>query len=380
MYTILACVASVLFGACESSIPRVPAQGELAGRYISTTVDSMAARYYLEHYLRGENADSEMHRQIDKFHAQLQKGQIDRDTIAHIANSMSPDLATLIFADYLSSLESNARMQANFSEELAEILRPQWSFFLDDAQSREYVILFAPGWLYLSDPTTGADFLKQREILDRMGIQTGLIETAESGSVEHNAEIIAAEIMLRGTEKEKLILVSASKSGAEVAFALGAYLTSAQTTHVHAWVNVGGVIQGTQLADTAMDWPQWWGLYLYFWWKEWDVSGLASMTTNIRRASYAYIHIPDNILVVNYMAVPLSGDISDGVKSRYELLRPYGPNDGLTLLVDQIIPGSVTVLELGLDHFFRDSVIEWKTVALFRTVVKSLASQQGAMH
>ena len=374
-YTILVCALLVLVSACQSSIPRVPVQGKLAGHQIDTTVDSVIAWYYLERYLRGENTDSETHRQIDDLHTQLHRGEINRDTIAHIADRSSPDLATLMLASHLSGQESNVRMQASFAEELDAILRPQQRTSLDSTQYGSYVILFAPGWLYRDDPATGADFRQQREILDRMGIQTVLIETEESGAVERNAVIIADEIMRRRDGEEKVILVSTSKSGAEAALALGAHLTPAQTAHVRAWVNVGGVIQGTQLADRVMRWPQRWGLRLYFWWKGWDFAGLSSMATDVRRARYETVRIPDDILVVNYMAVPLSGDISGGVRSRYQKLRPYGPNDGLTLLVDEIIPGSVTVIELGLDHFFRDPDIEWKTVALFRTVVKYLESK-----
>ncbi len=375
-YTIFAGVLGALLVACEASIPRVPVQGELAGHSINTTVDSVIARYYLERYLRGENTDPETHRQIEDFHTQLQGGEINRDTIALIADSISPDLATLMLASHLLGQEPNIRMQASFAEEFDRILDPEKWPPPDPTEYRSYVILFAPGWLYRADPATGADFRQQREILNRMGIRTVLIEAAESGSVERNAVIIAEEIMRRRDGEEKLILVSTSKSGAEAALALGAHLTPEQTAHVRAWVNVGGVIQGTQLADGVMRWPQRWGLRLYFWWKGWDFAGLASMTTDVRRAGYADVRIPDDILVVNYMAVPLSGDISGGVRSRYQKLRPYGPNDGLTLLVDEIIPGSVTVIEFGLDHFFRDPDIEWKTVALFRAVVKYLESKQ----
>lgn len=375
-YIIFAGVLGVLLVACEASILRVPVQGELAGHQINTTVDSVIARYYLERYLRGENTDSDMHKQIDNFHTQLQEDEINRDTIAFIADSISPDLATLMLASHLLGQESNVRMQASFAEEFDGIMGSQKLMFLDITQYGSYVILFAPGWLYRSDPATGADFRQQRDILDRMGIRTVLIETEESGSVERNAVIIAEEIMRRRDGPEQVILVSTSKSGAEAALALGANLTPEQTAHVRAWVNVGGVIRGTQLVDGVMRWPQRWGLRLYFWWKGWDFAGLASMSTDVRRAHYEDIRIPDDILVVNYMAVPLSGDISGGVRSRYQKLRPYGPNDGLTLLVDEIIPGSVTVLEFGLDHFFRDPDIEWKTVALFRAVVKSLTSNQ----
>ena len=285
---------------------------------------------------------------------------------------MSPDLATLMFVAHLSSQESNVRLQARVAKEFEAIVEREKPTRSDDAFPASYVILFAPGWLYRSDPGTGADFRQQRHVLDRMGVQTVLVETEESGSVERNAAIIAEEIVRRREKEEDVILVSTSKSGAEAALALGNYLTPAQTLHVRAWVNVGGVIQGTPLVDRVTRWPQRWVSRLYFWWKDWDFAGLESMATDVRRGRDERVRIPDDLVVVNYMAVPLSGDVSGGVRSRYEALRAFGPNDGLTLLVDEIIPGSVTVFELGIDHLFRHPDIEWKTVALFRAVAQQL--------
>ena len=46
-----------------------------------------------------------------------------------------------------------------------------------------------------------------------------------------------------------LVVVSASKSGAEVALALGRVLTPAETSHVRAWVSIGGVLRGSPVAD-----------------------------------------------------------------------------------------------------------------------------------
>lgn len=51
------------------------------------------------------------------------------------------------------------------------------------------------------------------------------------------------------------------------------------------------------------------------------------------------------------------------------MLRPYGPNDGLALLTDEIAPGSLTVVALGNDHFFaEDADIDRKTAALIKLV------------
>ena len=375
-YIILGIVLGAVLTGCETSVPHVPTEGTFVGQRIDTTVDSDIARYYLEHYLYGNEADIKMHAQIDDMQERLQKDGVNRDTLAHIANSVSPDLATLMFVSHLANQPSNIRMQSTFGEEIETIEgdeEQEWSdTAYNDSPLESYLILFAPGWLYRTDPETGADFRQQRAIFERMGVRTALIETEESGSVERNATIITNEIMRRRKSEDNIILVSTSKSGAEVALAIGMSLTPEQTEHVRAWVNIGGVIQGTPLADGAMRWPQRWGVRLYFWWKGWDIAGLASMTTDVRRARYTAVHIPQDILVLNYMAVPLSGDLSEGVRSRYDALRSSGPNDGLTLLVDEILPESVTVIEIGLDHLFDDPDIEQKTVALFRTVVRSL--------
>ena len=66
------------------------------------------------------------------------------------------------------------------------------------------------------------------------------------------------------------------------------------------------------------------------------------------------IRLPRHILVVQYVGAPLSGDISDDVRGRYTYLRKYGPNDGLTLLADQIGAARITIIEPGVDHFYRD--------------------------
>ena len=59
-------------------------------------------------------------------------------------------------------------------------------------------------------------------------------------------------------------------------------------------------------------------------------------------------------------------------RGRYEQLLPYGPNDGLTLLADELIPGGKAVLEIGLDHYYRDPEIDLNALALASVVVREL--------
>lgn len=55
----------------------------------------------------------------------------------------------------------------------------------------------------------------------------------------------------------------------------------------------------------------------------------------------------------------------------YNAMSDYGPNDGIALLSDMIVPGGVTILAPLSDHFYKnDKQIDKKTIALFHLVMK----------
>jgi len=168
-----------------------------------------------------------------------------------------------------------------------------------------------------------------------------------------------------------VVLVSASKAGAESALALGALLSPAETSGVRSWINISGVLRGTPLADRALAEPRRWlaGLALHG-----RCDGLTSMAESVGRPRFARLRIPGRLLVVNFVPVPLSGDVTDRARSGYRSLRPYGPNDGRTLLAEAIVPGGVTILEPGLDHFFRSVDMGRRTLSLLRVVLRELDS------
>jgi hypothetical protein len=60
------------------------------------------------------------------------------------------------------------------------------------------------------------------------------------------------------------------------------------------------------------------------------------------------------------------------VRSRYNYLRKFGPNDGSTLLADDLMPGGITIVEPGFDHFYRDPDINLKSLALANLVAEKL--------
>lgn len=118
-----------------------------------------------------------------------------------------------------------------------------------------------------------------------------------------------------------MILVSVSKSGAEVALALSRLLTPEEAVPVAGWLNAAGALHGTPLADVALRPPASWMARLYFWAARWDLAGLTSMATGPSRKRLEGARLPRSIAVVNLVAVPVSGSIGAKVVLGYKVLR-----------------------------------------------------------
>ena len=229
-------------------------------------------------------------------------------------------------------------------------------------------MLFAPAWLYRSHPEVGADFARQRRLVERLGIAHRLIPTPESASVEENARVIAAAVREAGRQGRPLIVVSTSKSGAEVALALSRLLAPEEAASVAAWLNAGGALGGSPLADAALRSPVSWIARTVFWFAGWSRAGLTSMSTALSRQRLEGARLPASIAVVNLVAVPLSGTVGRRLHASYTLLRRYGPNDGVVLLADTIWPGGANLVALGSDHLLTAMQTDAHGLALLRAL------------
>lgn len=293
-----------------------------------------------------------------------------------IVESHSTDLAALVLWQSMLRDSGNRRVQNMFSQEFSRLKEnsraiPHWLTPLNS----DYLIVFVPGWFYKSQPENGADFAKPRQVLGEAGVRTVLLEIEENGTVERNGGIIAEQLDRLSRKEQNIIVVSASKGGPEVALALSELQN--RSHRVKAWVNIGGVLRGSALADKALTWPTCWFVKLFVIGGD-SFDGIESMAT-LRSAERAdRTTLPSDILVMNYVGIPLSGQVSDRARLGYSLLRADGPNDGLTRIVDEIPAASITVAELGLGHFFSDPEIHIKTVALANTVIRMLETRRAA--
>jgi hypothetical protein len=347
--------------------------GSLAGQDIQTTVDAQLAAYYLEHYLSGHRSNPVYDALLDAELGALSVDPSDHEALRRLSQRFSTDLATIYFVARLYNSPDNRRAQETFHAYLKRLKGSQASAVprIDNVY-RSYLMAFVPGYAYKKDLTTGADFARQREIMARQGFQTVLVETDELGRVEENARIVADAIDRMTRQHDNIILVSASKGGPETALALSERLSEEARRHVRAWISVGGLLRGSPYADWALRWPRRWFAKIAFAFQGLRPNVIENLSTEVRRPAFARLQIPADVLTLQYVGVPLSGHISKAARGRYEALRELGPNDGLTLLADELLPGGIVVTDVGFDHYYRDPAIDLKTVALAFVVFEEL--------
>ena len=291
----------------------------------------------------------------------------DQERLRELGQEVSVDFAALAFARAIGADAGSRVVQAAFERFLQAGLERS-AAALRRPRAFPYTVLFAPSWLYRSHPETGSDFARQRRLLDRLGIPNRLITSGESDSVEDNAAAIAAAVRAARSDNDRVMLVSASKSGAEAALALSRLLTPEETTGVAAWVNIAGALHGTPLADAALRPPASWMARTIFWINGWNWSGLASMATEPSRRRLEGARLPEAITVVNVIAVPVSGSVGATVYGGYRVLLSDGPNDGVVLLANTVWPSGVNLVALGADHLFRRSREDAYVLATLRAV------------
>lgn len=342
----------------------------VGGQAIDTRVDSEVARYYLGSYLAGKRTDAALDERIDRVYQSANAHLPDRSELKHLSDDFSVDFAALYFADQISRSPLNRSFRSAFEEayEYTSEAFPEGRLKLPE----NYEVLVVPTYLYKRLFAAGADMAVPRAALEKAGLTCYFVETADDGPVESNADIVAAAIRARAQSGRRLIILSASKSGPEVALAL-TQLGPAETAHVAAWINAVGALQGTPLADERL-FPE-----LEYIVGKVDPVGMESMTTALSRQRFDSFRIPEHVLVVNYFGIPVSGSVSFWIRRSYSPMRKYGPNDGNVLLPDMIFPGGITLFELGNDHFMRNRPLDVATVALAITVINWLEKPGGEL-
>lgn len=360
---------------CSTSIPGFPVKGSLNGQWLDTTVDSKIARYYLENYLNRQKSNPELDTLIDQIHQEYDEIPLNRESIKELSDKSSIDFAALYIAKRIFENEKNKPVQSAFDIELSKLkVSMDFRNVLSDPKYSRYAVLSVPGWDYkTSGHLTGADFKTPRRLLSESGIQNYLIEIDENGSIEDNAHFIEREIVRYSKEHDRLILAGASSAGPAIAQALSDNFIKGEGNNIKAWLNISGILNGTPVVDKYSHWPNRLLLGLFALVKGWDAENIISMSAEKSRKRFNRLNIPKNILIVNYIGLPMSGNIMERGHGFYSLLRKEGPNDGFTLITDIIAPNSSTIISLGADHFIADDPeIELITIVLAKVLIDQI--------
>lgn len=349
----------------------LPVRGHIAGQAIDARVDSEIARYYVENYLPGKRTEPIWDARIDRLYQNAHGRLPNRGDLKTLSDEFSLDFAALYFADQIMRVPVNGRFQRAYKRAL-EYTRetfPSGNLKLP-ASARAYEVLVVPTYLYKRFLGTGADLATPRAALQKIGLPCHFVETSDDGPVEANANIVMAAIKARAHSGRRLIIISASKSGAEVALAL-TRLGPTQTRHVAAWINAVGALQGTPLIDDHAI-PE-----MEFFIGKLDPVGVESLTTWRSRQRFKSFRIPKPISVINFFGIPVTGTLSFRARRGFVPLSKYGPSDGMVLLADMVFPGGITLIELGSDHFLFDRHQDITAVALATTVIRWLENSRN---
>ena len=290
----------------------------------------------------------------------------DQARLRQIARETSTDYSALLFAKALGADPKSQAVQAAFDRYFREGSERSTAA-LTRTRAFPYTLVFAPSWLHKSHPENGADFAFQRALVDRLGIPQRLLATGESDSVEANAAIIVDSIRTMGCVSGPIVIISASKSGAEAALALTG-LTHAESACVAAWINIAGALHGTPLADAALRPPVKWMARSIFWLSGWSWDALTSLATKPSRRRLEGRRLPEAITVLNIVAVPVSGSVGYHVYAGYQVLESHGPNDGVVLLADTVWPNGINLVALGSDHLF----FRWRDDAYVMALLRAV--------
>ena len=356
-----------------SACAGLPVRGMVGSQFIETRVDSEVARYYLANYLSGVHSNPVLDARIDQVYQTINGNIPGRSELKQLRDEFSTDFAALLLADEISRVPVNRQFRKVFDEAYDNVRKtyPAGRAKLP-AAAVQYEALIVPTYLYNRTNFSGADLAAPRKALEKVGLTCHFVETNDDGPIESNAEIVMAAIRARAQSGRRLMIISASKSGPEVALAL-TKLGPAETGHVAVWINTVGALQGTPLIDDDVL-PE-----LEFIVGKVDPAGVESMSTVRSRRRFESFRIPQHVLVVNFFGIPLSGSVGFRARRGFFPLQKYGPNDGMVLLADMIFPGGVTLIELGSDHFLMDQHLDVTAVALAITVIRWLENPAGEM-
>jgi len=252
--------------------------------------------------------------------------------------------------DRAAALFYNRMLRVPENHDFAEYLNRREKELLltvPDYSSRNVVLAVVPGLFYRDAGPFPSDGRQIREAAGAMGLRNTLIQVDPSGSLEKNGQAICSYV--NGEKTSAVILFSIGKGSADVKKAIQLCGTDRYFSKVHAWYSVSGILRGSPVVSGIEDSC----FYrnesrLYFCWNGYNKEGFSSLRQNSGEEPFS---LPAGLFAVSMVPLPLFRQVSERARPYYEYMIQFGPNDGMTLLADAVIPGSTVFALWGKDHY-----------------------------
>lgn len=275
------------------------------------------------------------------------------------------DKATAVFYHRVISDERNRRLIEYLDRRQYELINNS-----PDYSAKNLLLALAPGMFWKDNPDVGAGGEQLRRIAADMGLKEAIIPVEQSGTAEVNGRAIC-EYIRKTQQFDAILLASVSKGGADIKYALKLCGQTPEFKKVAAWFNIGGINNGSPLIDD-IDSTFTFRLEArtYFWLYGYDWDGFLSMRYGAGSPLDFQPKIPDHMEVINIVPAPMQRHVSSRARPFYDYLAQFGPNDGLTLLGDNYIPGSLIYPAWRNDHYFRVPIPQQRMQAFLTYVIE----------
>jgi len=283
-------------------------------------------------------------------------GALDARQLEKICRDEGLDFATALLHEHLLRQGENA-----------EFLRRAQTAGTS-AKLEADMIGVVPGAFHREHRHTGADGARILRIAREMGCAAEVIPTGSFGTFEENARAIRE--WLEAHRGRRVALLSLSKGGADLKYALrqpGAEETFASVT---TWIGLSGMVQGTPLVGWLRQrWLRWWSVRLLLWWRGHPGRALCELSHGSNELA-DWPALPPHLRVVHVYGFPLERHLAHAWAPKgYARVAPLGPNDGGGILLADLLslPGIVCPI-WGADHYLAPA---WDVSPLLRGIVSS---------
>jgi len=251
---------------------------------------------------------------------------------------------------------------------------------MDDAgpiSDPPFKLAIVPGAFYKEFPASGADGRLVHEAAGPIGIDVETIPVHSFGSLETNAETIVEWLQERAVGPT--VLISLSKGGSDVKWALDHPRALRAFQHVVAWVNLSGILYGTPLVSWVLRWrlrALWYRCLLRM--RGYDFGVVRQLDCTADAPLHKALTLPAAMSVIHVVGFPLWRHLTNALARRwYRRIRHLGPNDGAGILLGNlaITPGQIYPL-WGADHYLRPRGRD--PIQIARAILRHLAQSVEA--